>query len=65
MNLLIVDDEPLIHISLEYNLKEIKSEDVAVFHAYTGAEMLSQMETTLFDLVLVVLLFATLTVTND
>ena len=44
MNLLIVDDEPLIHISLEYNLKEIKSEDVAVFHAYTGAEMLSQIQ---------------------
>ena len=53
MNLLIVDDEPLIHVSLEYNLKEIQSEDVTVYHAYTGAEMLSLMETTLFELVLV------------
>ena len=53
MNLLIVDDEPLIHVSLEYNLKEIRSEDVTIYHAYTGAEMLSLMETTLFDLVLV------------
>ena len=53
MHLLIVDDEPLIHVSLEYNLKEIQSEDVTIYHAYTGAEMLSLMETTLFDLVLV------------
>ena len=53
MNLLIVDDEPLIHVSLEYNLKEIRSEDVTICHAYTGAEMLSLMEATLFDLVLV------------
>jgi YesN/AraC family two-component response regulator len=53
MNLLIVDDEPLIHVSLEYNLKEIKSEDVCIYHAYTGSEMMNQMETTLFDLVLV------------
>ena len=50
MNRLIVDDEPLIHVSLEYNLKEIKSDDVIIHHAYTGAEMLSQMEATPFDL---------------
>lgn len=39
MNLLVVDDEPLIHISIETLIKKCCS-DVVVFHAYNGHEML-------------------------
>ena len=39
MKLLIVDDEPLIHVSIEYSLKELGLGDVEVLHAYTGTDM--------------------------
>lgn len=43
MNILVIDDEPLIHISIE---KLIKStlEDAHVFHAYNGNEMLQLLD---------------------
>ncbi len=53
MNLLIVDDEPLIHVSIEYSLKEIQAEDVNVYHAYTGSEMLKQLDAVPMDIALV------------
>lgn len=53
MNLLIVDDEPLIHVSIEYSLKEIEAGDVTVYHAYNGSEMLKAMEETSIDIALV------------
>ena len=40
MKLLIVDDEPLIHVSIEYNLRETGIGGLEVFHAYNGSEML-------------------------
>ena len=53
MNLLIVDDEPLIHVSIEYSLKELHADDVAIYHAYTGSEMLKALEETPMDIALV------------
>ncbi len=53
MNLLIVDDEPLIHISIEYSLNAIAEPDLTVKHAYTGSEMLRMMESNVFDIALV------------
>ena len=53
MNLLIVDDEPLIHISIEYSLNAMAEPDLTVKHAYTGSEMLRMMEANAFDIALV------------
>ena len=53
MKLLIVDDEPLIHVSIEYNLRETGIGGLEVFHAYNGSEMLKKMESTMMDIVLV------------
>ena len=53
MNLLIVDDEPLIHISIEYCLKEIQADDVVVHHAYSGSEMLKCLDQAPMDVALV------------
>lgn len=53
MNLLIVDDEPLIHISIEYILKNISDRNITVKNAYNGSEMLRVMETESFDIALV------------
>lgn len=53
MNLLIVDDEPLIHVSIEYSLKEIRAEDITIYHAYNGEEMLNRMDEVPMDIALV------------
>ncbi len=53
MNLLIVDDEPLIHVSIEYSLKEIEAEDTKVYHAYNGSEMLKTLDEYPIDIALV------------
>ena len=53
MKLLIVDDEPLIHVSIEYNLKETGYAGLEIFHAYNGSEMLQKMESTGMDIALV------------
>ena len=42
MNILVIDDEPLIHISIE-KLIHACSEDIQVFHAYNGNEMLAAL----------------------
>ncbi|GLC82249.1 response regulator transcription factor [Lacrimispora brassicae] len=42
MNILVVDDEPLIHISIE-RLIQSGTEDTAVFHASNGREMLERL----------------------
>lgn len=43
MNILIVDDEPLIHISIERLIQDSSGEE-QIFHAYNGREMLANME---------------------
>lgn len=53
MNLLIVDDEPLIHVSIEISLKEACGIDLTVVHAGSGIEMLKKMEQTEIDIALV------------
>lgn len=53
MKLLIVDDEPLIHVSIEYCLHAIHADDVVISHAYNGSEMLHQMSENVFDIALV------------
>jgi len=53
MNLLIVDDEPLIHVSIEYSLKEIQAYDITIYHAYHGSEMLKILEEHPIDIALV------------
>lgn len=53
MNLLITDDEPLIHVSIEYSLKELGDPTLQVFHAANGAEMLRVMEEQDIDIALV------------
>ena len=42
MNILVVDDEPLIHISIEKLILTCSDED-SVFHAYNGHQMLDQL----------------------
>ena len=42
MNILVVDDEPLIHISIEKLILTCSGED-SVFHAYNGHQMLDQL----------------------
>ena len=53
MKILIVDDEPLIHVSIEYSIKETGESDLEILHAYTGSEMIRKMESTEIDLALV------------
>lgn len=53
MKLLIVDDEPLIHVSIEYSLKELGLGDVEVLHAYTGTDMWKCLEESRIDAALV------------
>ncbi|MBR6089659.1 MAG: response regulator [Anaerolineaceae bacterium] len=53
MNLLITDDEPLIHIAIEMSLKETTAADLCIFHASNGIEMLHQMEKQAIDIALV------------
>ena len=53
MNLLIADDEPLIHVSIEYSLKELGLSDIQIRHAYNGSQMLDLMEERPADLALV------------
>lgn len=43
MTLLIVDDESLIHASIEYCLKQLSAPDLNVIHAYSANEMLAKM----------------------
>lgn len=43
MKLLIVDDEPLIHVSIEFSLKKLETGDIEIFHAYNGPQMFEQM----------------------
>ena len=40
MKILVIDDEPLIHISIE-KLIQSYSEEIEVYHAYNGQEMLA------------------------
>lgn len=42
MNILVIDDEPLIHISIE-KLIHIYSKEIQVYHAYNGNEMLAAL----------------------
>ena len=44
MKLLIVDDEPLIHVSIEFCLRQLGETQLQVLHAYNGSEMLACME---------------------
>ncbi len=53
MRVLIVDDEPLIHVSIEYCLNELKMPELTVFHAYHGGEMLQNLKDNRIDLALV------------
>lgn len=53
MNLLIVDDEPLIHVSIEFSLNELQADDVQIFHAYSGSDMLIRMAEQAIDIALV------------
>lgn len=43
LNILIVDDEPLIHISIEKLIQSGGETDISVFHAYNGREMLERL----------------------
>ena len=53
MNLLITDDEPLIHVAIEDSLRELGDPTLQVFHAANGAEMLRVMEEQDIDIALV------------
>ena len=53
MNLLIADDEPLIHVSIEISLKETAADDLSIFHTSNGIEMLQIMEKQEIDIALV------------
>ena len=43
MKILVIDDEPLIHISIEKLIQACSKED-EVLHAYNGHEMLKMLE---------------------
>jgi len=43
MKIIVIDDEPLIHISIERLIQKY-SEDIHVFHAYNGSEMQNLMK---------------------
>lgn len=49
MKLLIVDDEPLIHKSIDYCFRELQAEDVTLYHAYNCSDMLRQLEEQAMD----------------
>ena len=49
MNILVVDDEPLIHLSIE-KLILASSDSCSVFHAYNGSEMLELLKANRFQL---------------
>lgn len=49
MKILVIDDEPLIHISIEKLIQKY-SEDIEVFHAYNGQEMQALMQKYEFQL---------------
>ena len=53
MKILIVDDEPLIHISIEVSLNELNDKNLQIIHANNGSEMLQKMETCGVDIALV------------
>ena len=53
MKILIVDDEPLIHISIEVSLNELNDKNLQIIHANNGSEMLQKMETCDSDIALV------------
>lgn len=56
MKLLVIDDEPLIHKSIQFCLDEItlpQGETIEVSHAYNGTAMLQQLEAERFDAALV------------
>ena len=52
MNILVIDDEPLIHISIEKLILSCQDAfgPLEVFHAYTGAQMLNQLKERSFQL---------------
>ncbi len=43
MKILIIDDEPLIHLSIKHLIHSF-SEDIEIFHAYNGKEMLALLQ---------------------
>ena len=49
MNILVVDDEPLIHLSIE-KLIQSSADDCQVFHAYNGQQMLEYLKSKFFQL---------------
>ena len=49
MKLLIVDDEPLIHKSIDYCFHELQVQDVTLYHAYNCSDMLRQLEEQAMD----------------
>lgn len=49
MRILVIDDEPLIHISIEKLIQKY-SEDIEVYHAYNGQEMQAFMQKYEFQL---------------
>ena len=53
MKILIVDDEPLIHVSIEFSLKELGDADLEIRHAVSGSDMLQKMEREEPDIALV------------
>lgn len=53
MNILIADDEPLIHVSIQYTIQALNRPDVAVYNAASGREMLAKMQQVPVDLALV------------
>ena len=53
MKILIVDYEPLIHVSIEFSLKELGDDDLVISHAVSGSDMLQKMERDEPDIALV------------
>ena len=53
MNVLIIDDEPLIHCSIEFIIDRFHYEDVHLLHAYNATEMMAQLQAQKIELVLV------------
>ena len=53
MNLLIADDEPLIHVSIQCTIEALELPDINLFHVSSGREMLSRMQEVPIDLALV------------
>lgn len=53
MNVLIIDDEPLIHCSIGFIIDRFHYEDVHLLHAYNATEMMAQLQAQKIELVLV------------